>query len=69
VEPCLIYFNGKPVPAKPGIKLAELLKLAGRDPALAAVTVDGEFVPVADYRKLVLHAGARVKAWELLDGG
>jgi len=65
----VIYLDDKPIAAPGGVTLLELLKLAGRDPALTAVTVDGKFVPRADYRKLVLHDKARVKARELLDGG
>lgn len=65
----LIYLNDSPLRAKKGVKLEELLKLAGREPALTAVTVDGKFVPRADFKKLVLPDGARVKAFDLRDGG
>lgn len=64
----VIYLDDKPA-GRPGITLLELLKLAGRDPALTVVTVDGKFVPQSDYKKLVLPDGARVKARELLGGG
>ncbi|HCC48009.1 MAG TPA: hypothetical protein DEQ38_07850 [Elusimicrobia bacterium] len=65
----MIYLDDKPVAAPEGVTLLELLKLAGRDPALTAVTVDGKFVPRSDYKKLILPDKARVKARELLDGG
>jgi len=65
----VIYLDDKPVAAPEGVTLLELLKLAGRDPALTAVTVDGKFVPRSDYKKLILPDKARVKARELLDGG
>lgn len=65
----VIYLDDKPFTAPGGATLLELLALAGRDPALTAVTVDGKFVPRSDYKKLVLPDKARVKAWELLDGG
>ncbi|PKM97086.1 MAG: hypothetical protein CVU79_10105 [Elusimicrobia bacterium HGW-Elusimicrobia-3] len=64
----MIYLDDKPA-ARPGITVLELLKLAGRDPALTVVTVDGKFVPQSDYKKLVLPDGARVKARALLNGG
>jgi sulfur carrier protein ThiS len=64
----VIYLDDKPA-ARPGITVLELLKLAGRDPALTVVTVDGKFVPQSDYKKLVLPDGARVKARALLNGG
>ena len=65
----MIYFNGRPVePAKNGT-VAELLKQLGREPALTVVTVNGEFVPPALYRKFILPEGARVTARELLSGG
>ncbi len=65
----MIYLNDQPVPSPKGGTLLALLKLAGRDPALTAVTVDGKFVPQADYKKLVLPDKARVKAWAFLEGG
>lgn len=65
----MIYLNDNKVEAARGATLLELLALAGRDPALTAVTVDGKFVPRSDYKKLVLPDKARVKVWELLDGG
>lgn len=64
----MIYLDDKPA-ARPGITVLELLKLAGRDPALTVVTVDGKFVPQSDYKKLVPADGARVKARALLNGG
>jgi thiamine biosynthesis protein ThiS len=64
----VIYLDDKPA-GRPGITLLELLRLAGRDPALTVVTVDGKFVPRSDYKNLVLPDGARVKALELLGGG
>lgn len=64
-----IYFDDKPVDAPAGATLKDLLELEGRDPALVVVTVDGKFVPGAEYGKLALHDGARVKARELLGGG
>lgn len=63
------YLDEKPFPAPAGVTLLALLKLAGRDPALTAVTVDGKFVPQSDYKNLVLPDNARVKAWGFLDGG
>ena len=65
----MLYFNDQAVAAPAGTTLQELLELQGRDPALAAVTVNGRFVPRAEYRKLALPEGARVRALELLDGG
>lgn len=64
-----VYLNGKPAPAKTGATVHDLLKLAGRDPALTAVTVDGKFVPRSDYKKVAPPDGARVAAYELRDGG
>ena len=65
----MVYFNDKPLPCPSGATLLEILKLAGREPALTVVTVDGMFVPQSDYKKLVLADGARVIARELLGGG
>lgn len=65
----VIYFNDKPVDAPAGVTLTELLKLQGRDPALVVVTVDEKFVPRAEYDKMALPDGARVKTRELLGGG
>ena len=65
----MFYFNDKPVEAQAGITLKEIIKLQGRDPALVIAEVDGRFVPREEYRKLALPEGARVKVWELLDGG
>lgn len=64
----MIYLDDKPA-ARPGVTLLELLTMAGRDPALTVVTVDGKFVPRSDYKKLVLPDEARVKVRELLNGG
>lgn len=65
----MIYFNDQPVaPAK--IKtLADLLKLSGREASQTVVTVDGKFVPQAEYKKFVVADGAIVRASELLGGG
>ena len=65
----MLYFNDKEVATPAGTTLEELLKLQGRDPALVAVTVNGRFVPRAEYRTLALPEGARVRALELQDGG
>jgi thiamine biosynthesis protein ThiS len=65
----VIYFNDKPVEAPAGATLKELLKQQDCDPALVVVTVDGKFVPAAEYNKLALPGGARVKARELQAGG
>jgi sulfur carrier protein ThiS len=65
----VIYLDEKPFSAPAGLTLLALLKLAGRDPALTVVTVDGRFVPQSDYKKLVLPDKARVKAWSFFDGG
>jgi thiamine biosynthesis protein ThiS len=65
----MIYLNDQPVPLPKGGTLLALLKLAGRDPALTAVAVDGKFVPQSDYKNLLLPDKARVKAWAFLDGG
>lgn len=64
-----VYINGKASPAGKGATIHDLLKLAGRDPALTAVTVDGKFVPRSEYKKLAPPEGARVAAYELRDGG
>jgi thiamine biosynthesis protein ThiS len=65
----VVYLDDKPLRPPAGVTLLELLKLAGRSPALTAVTVNGEFVPRSDYKKLALPEGARVRAHELHDGG
>ncbi|HBA60047.1 MAG TPA: thiamine biosynthesis protein ThiS [Elusimicrobia bacterium] len=65
----VLYFNDKQVETPEGTSLKELLKLQGRDPVLVVVTVDGKFVPGAEYAALVLQEGARVIARELLSGG
>lgn len=64
-----VYLNGRPVEAREGVTVPELLRLAGRDPALTAVTVDGKFVPRSEYGTFVLVGGERVQARELHDGG
>jgi len=65
----VIYFNDRPVVRAGELSLEDLLKLVGRETPPAAVTVDGEFVPPAEYKKFPVSDGARVRAWELLDGG
>jgi len=65
----IIYFNDKPVDAPAGATLKALLKLQACDPALVVVTIDGKFVPGAEYSILALPDGARVKTRELLGGG
>lgn len=65
----VVYLDGKPAAVKKGATLHELLRQAGRDPALTAVTVDGRFVPRSEYKKVALSDGARVAAYELHDGG
>ncbi len=65
----VIYFNDRPIEIPAGTTLKELLKLQGRDPELVIVTVDEKFVPRAEYRKLLLPEGARVRARELQSGG
>lgn len=65
----MVYLDDKPLRAPAGVTLLALLKLAGRDPALTAVTVDGRFVPRSEYKDLELPEGARVRARELHDGG
>jgi thiamine biosynthesis protein ThiS len=65
----VIYFNGQPVkPAKTGT-VAALLEQLGREPAYTVVTVDGKFIPPAEYKKFIVPDGARVNASELLAGG
>ena len=65
----MIYFNGRPLAAGKSVILADLLRLAGREASLAVVTVDGKFVPPADYKRYVVPCGARVRAGELQNGG
>lgn len=65
----MIYFNDQPVEPAKNATVADLLKRMGREPSLTVVTVDGEFIPPAEYKKFVVPAGARVSAKELLDGG
>jgi len=65
----MIYLNDQPVPLPKGGTLLALLKMAGLDPALTAVTVDGKFVPQSEYKKLVLPDEARVKARAFMEGG
>lgn len=65
----MIYFNGRPVAPAKNLTVAGLLELAGREAALTAVTVDGEFVAPQEYKSFVVPDGARVLARELLDGG
>jgi thiamine biosynthesis protein ThiS len=64
-----VNYNDNPVTAPAGTTLKELLKLQGCDPGLVVVTVDGRFVPQAEYSRLVLSEGNKVVARELLDGG
>lgn len=64
-----MYLNGEPCQAAKGATVRDLLKLAGRDPALTVVTVDGKFVPRCDYGKVAPPAGARLAVYELHDGG
>jgi sulfur carrier protein ThiS len=65
----MVYFNDKPLPCPDGATLLEILKLAGREPALTVVTVDGKFVPRPDYASLVPGAGARLTVRDLPGGG
>lgn len=64
-----VYVNDKPFGAGGELTLLRLLRLAGRDPAQTVVTVDGRFVPRAEYAALVPPAGARVAVREMQDGG
>ncbi len=41
----------------------------GREPAQTVVTVDGRFIPPAEYKIFKVPDGARVQAHELLPGG
>ena len=65
----MVYFNDKPLPCPDGATLLEILKLAGREPALTVVLLDGKFVPASDYRSLAPADGARVTAKDLPGGG
>ena len=65
----MIYFNDQPAAPAKGCTLSELLLGMGRDPALTVVTVDGKFIPPAEYKKFKVPDGARVQAHGLLGGG
>lgn len=65
----MIYFNDQPVEPAQDATLADLLRRLGREPARTVVTVDGKFIPPAEYKRFKLPDGARVTARELLDGG
>ncbi|KAF0127767.1 MAG: hypothetical protein FD189_313 [Elusimicrobia bacterium] len=65
----MIYLNGRPAAARGGATVREILKAAGLAPALTVVTLDGVFVPPADYRKLRPGDGARLEAREMREGG
>lgn len=65
----MIYFNDQPVEPAGDRTLADLLRLMGREPRYTVVTVDGLFVPPAEYKRFIVSDGARVTARELLDGG
>ncbi len=65
----MIYLNGKPAAAREGATVREILEAAGLAPALTVVTMDGNFVPPADYRRLRPGDGARLEARELQEGG
>ena len=65
----MLYFNDQPVEPAKNCTLADLLKLLGREPSRTVVTVDGKFIPPAEYKKFVAAEGARITARELLGGG
>lgn len=65
----MVYLNAEPLAWEPGLTLAELLRRAGRDPALAAVTADGRFVPRPEYGAFLVPDGCGLRVFELHDGG
>ena len=65
----MVYFNDKPLSCPSGATLLEILKLAGRDPALTVVAADGKFVPRPDYARLAPAEGARLTVRDLPGGG
>lgn len=60
-----VFLNGEPLQIPEGTRLAEILKLAGREPALTVVVADGKFVPRPDYARLVPADGARLTVRDL----
>lgn len=64
-----IYLNEEPLEIPEGTPLLEILKLAGREPALTVVVADGKFVPRPDYASLVPADGARLTVRDLPGGG
>lgn len=65
----MVYINDKPLACPAGATLLEILKLAGRDPALTVVVADGKFVPRPDYAGLAPAEGARLTVRDLPGGG
>jgi thiamine biosynthesis protein ThiS len=65
----VIHFNGQPVPPEKNMTIARLLELMGREARLTVITVDGKFVPPAEYKSFIVPDGARVTARELHAGG
>lgn len=65
----MIYFNGQPVAGAEELRLTDLLKLVKREAGRVVVTVNGEFIAAYDYKRIIVRDGARVEAWELLNGG
>ena len=57
----MVYFNEEKLEAPRGTTLAELLALAGLDPAQVVVSVDGRIVARADFKHTAPADGARVK--------
>lgn len=64
-----VYVNERPVDVADGASLDAVLKAAGRAPELTLVTVDGRFVPPAEYRLCRPPEGAKIAVRELLGGG
>lgn len=65
----MIYLNGRPSAVRDGATVWEILEAAGLDPVLTVVTLDGLFVPMADYRRIRPARGARLEAREMQEGG
>ena len=65
----MIYFNDQPVEPEKDATLADLLRRLDREPARTVVTVNGKFIPPAEYKKFKLPDRARVTARELPGGG
>jgi sulfur carrier protein len=64
-----IQVNGRPMEAREGLTVAELLATLAVRPAFTAVALNREVVPRATHARTVLRAGDRVEIVHPMAGG